>query len=112
MKAVKTENVTEGFEGWYYPAEDSDRCIVILAGSKGNDLANRMLAGWINHQGCCALGFGKWQNREQMDGVHEWPLELGGFMVRFFQSGKKNPEECRESRKRLDRILSRAIRCW
>lgn len=75
---IHTEYKKDGFEGWFYPVPGSDQCIIILAGSKGNDIANKALAGWINKRGCCALGIGKWQNRNERDGVHEWPLEYFG----------------------------------
>lgn len=78
MKTIHTNYVSDGFEGWFYPAPGSDRCIIILAGSKGNDIANKALAGWINQNGCCALGLGKWQNPQERDGVHEWPLDYFG----------------------------------
>lgn len=75
MKTVRTDSAQDGFEGWFYPVEGSDRCIILLAGSVGNDAANRALAGWINRNGCCALGIGKWQDRTGYDGVSRWPLE-------------------------------------
>lgn len=75
MKTIKTDYVKDGFEAWYYPVENSDRCVIILAGSKGNDFANKRLAAWFGKMGCCALGLGKWQNPAEKDGVHEWPLE-------------------------------------
>lgn len=77
-KTIHTEFSKDGFEGWFYPAEGSDRCIILLLGSKGNDAANKALARWVNKSGCAALGFGKWQDPEESDGISEWPLERFG----------------------------------
>lgn len=78
MQTIHTDYEKDGFDGWFYPIELSDCCIIILAGSKGNDMANKALAKWINKNGCCTLGLGKWQDANKNDGIYEWPLDYFG----------------------------------
>ncbi|MDO4285696.1 MAG: acyl-CoA thioester hydrolase/BAAT C-terminal domain-containing protein [Eubacteriales bacterium] len=72
----KTEFHTDGFDSRFYaPRTGSERCLVIVTDSGSGDFMNVMLAKWALRNGCCALCFGKWQNPEEADGLHEWPLE-------------------------------------
>lgn len=58
MKSIHTELNKEGFEGWFFPSGDSDRYVITLVDSKGNNIANKGLARWFNQHGCCSLGLG------------------------------------------------------
>lgn len=81
---IHTDYDKDGFAGWYYPVE-SDCCVIMLIGSRGNDLANRALANWFNKNGCCALGIGKWQKPDEPDGLHEWPLDYFGKAIHWLK---------------------------
>lgn len=92
MKSIHTKLKTDGFESWFFPSGESDRCVITLVDSEGNNIVNKALARWFGKHGCCSLGLGKWQDHTQRDGLHEWPLEYFGKAIDWLKTRgiKKN----------------------
>ena len=38
MKSIHTKLKTDGFESWFFPSGESDRCVITLVDSEGNTL--------------------------------------------------------------------------
>ena len=86
MKSIHTKLKTDGFESWFFPSGESDRCVITLVDSEGNNIVNKALARWFGKHGCCSLGLGKWQDHSQRDGLHEWPLEYFGKAIDWLKT--------------------------
>ena len=86
MKSIHTKLKTDGFESWFFPSGESDRCVITLVDSEGNNIVNKALARWFGKHGCCSLGLGKWQDHTQRDGLHEWPLEYFGKAIDWLKT--------------------------
>ena len=43
MKSIHTKLKTDGFESWFFPSGESDRCVITLVDSEGNNTVNKPL---------------------------------------------------------------------
>ena len=41
MKSIHTKLKTDGFESWFFPSGESDRCVITLVDSEGNNMRLR-----------------------------------------------------------------------